>query len=277
VTAPRWEMRKGDSMVALLRDTPDELFDAVITDPPYSSGGNYRGDRVTNNTNAKYQNSETEKTYPEFFGDTRDQRGFLAWSTLWLAECWRCAKPGAVIEVFTDWRQLPQTTDALQAGGWVWRGVVPWDKVWARPQRGRFAQVAEFIVWGSKGPLADGEIRGVGCLPGVYYYDASNAHDLDPPSIWRQPIPSDEKFHTTGKPIALLRDMAKLCIPGGLVFDPFAGSGTTGIGALESGRRFVGYEIGAEYFELARDRLAAAERGLQLDDARAGQLGLFGA
>ncbi len=55
--------------------------DAVITDPPYSSGGAMRADRMATSV-AKYVQSSTIAYRPEFSGDNRDQRGYFAWSTL---------------------------------------------------------------------------------------------------------------------------------------------------------------------------------------------------
>ena len=45
-----------------------------------------------------------------------------------------------------------------------------------------------------------------------------------------------------------------------LIFDPFCGSGTTGVAAVELGRRFIGMEISEEYCRIARERIDAAER-----------------
>ena len=56
-----------------LEDLPAN-FDALITDPPYSSGGMVRGDR-NRATSEKYQHGDTDKLMPEFGGDSRDQRG----------------------------------------------------------------------------------------------------------------------------------------------------------------------------------------------------------
>lgn len=64
----------------------------MLTDPPYASGGICLRDRQRR-VSEKYQNSETKKSYPEFFGDAKDQRGWLAWAQLWLAQCWRVACP----------------------------------------------------------------------------------------------------------------------------------------------------------------------------------------
>jgi DNA modification methylase len=66
-----------------------------------------------------------------------------------------------------------------------------------------------------------------------------------------------KNHHPTVKPIALLRWLIRLAVPaGGLVVDPFAGSGTTGIAALLEGRRFVGFELEPDYLDVACARLA---------------------
>lgn len=70
--------------------------------------------------------------------------------------------------MFIDWRQLPAATDALQWAGWIWRGTAVWDKGNSRPQKGRFRQQAEYIVWGSNGDMPIS--RPVPCLPGVFKY-----------------------------------------------------------------------------------------------------------
>jgi site-specific DNA-methyltransferase (adenine-specific) len=139
-------------------------------------------------------------------------------------------------------RLLPITTDALQAGGWNWKGVAVWDKTEnARPHKGRFTSQAEFVVWGSKGPMPYD--RGVPVLPGVYRY----------------PVRQADKFHITGKSTQLMEDLVKIVKPGGHILDPFAGSGTTGVAALRRGYTFSGIELGIDYHEIARRRLEEAQ------------------
>lgn len=230
--------------LGVLRSLPDASVDAVITDPPYSSGGQFRGDRMADTT-SKYVQSRAFIARPDFEGDNRDQRAYLAWCSLWLAECLRVAKPGSPICLFTDWRQLPVTTDALQCGGWVWRGIVPWDKTEAaRPQIGRFTAQCEYVVWGSAGTLP--VKRGVGTLPGFV----------------RQAVRQADKFHLAGKPTALMCQIVRIVEAGGTILDPFMGSGSTGEAARLSGYRFVGIEIRADVFEGARVRLAVPTLGL---------------
>jgi site-specific DNA-methyltransferase (adenine-specific) len=70
-------------------------------------------------------------------------------------------------------------------------------------------------------------------------------------------------------PEALARDhILSWSNPGDLVLDPFMGSGTTGKVALQSGRRFIGIEISAEYLEIARDRVTLpAQQTFEMEPA----------
>ena len=70
-----------------------------------------------------------------------------------------------------------------------------------------------------------------------------------------------QNHHPTVKPLALMRYLCRLTSTptGGVVLDPFMGSGTTGVAALQEGRSFIGIEREAEYVEIARRRIAAAE------------------
>lgn len=236
----RFTIYPGEAL-AVLQSLPDASVDAVITDPPYSSGGQFRGDRA-DNTGSKYVQTGTKIQRPDFAGDNRDQRAFLLWCQLWLDECLRVAKPGAPICLFTDWRQLPTVTDALQIGGWIWRGLVVWDKTEAaRPMSGRFTSQAEYVVWGSAGAMPVDLTAP--CLPGVF----------------RFPVKQSDKFHQTGKPTALMREVVKICPEGGVILDPFMGSGTTGVAALLEKRRFIGCEKQADIFDTAARRLTGTQ------------------
>jgi site-specific DNA-methyltransferase (adenine-specific) len=62
--------------------------------------------------------------------------------------------------------------------------------------------------------------------------------------------------HPTVKPVTLMRYLVRLVTPkGGLVLDPFTGSGTTGMAAMHEGMKFVGVEREEEYIALARARI----------------------
>jgi len=68
--------------------------------------------------------------------------------------------------------------------------------------------------------------------------------------------------HPTVKPVAVMRHLARLCCrKGGVVLDPFMGSGSTGIAAVKEGMRFVGIEMSEDYLGIARARIEAAQGG----------------
>ncbi len=234
---------RGDAL-AVLAALPDESVDGVVADPPYSSGGMVRSDRVAD-TGPKYVSSKSIDSGVDFAGDSRDQRAYQYWSALWLSEALRVVRPSGVLLMFTDWRQLPSTTDALQSGGWVWRGVVPWAKSFgargARPMAGRFASQCEYVVWGSRGgmPVRMGEDA---CLPG--FYEANAPRDRE---------------HQTQKPLDVMRQLVKIVPEGGTVLDPFMGSGTTGCAAVMEGRKFVGVEMVEHYAAVAQRRILTAK------------------
>lgn len=65
--------------------------------------------------------------------------------------------------------------------------------------------------------------------------------------------------HPTVKPLALMRYLVRLVTrKGGLVLDPFMGSGTTGVAAIEEGMNFIGIERDTNYYEIAERRISAA-------------------
>jgi site-specific DNA-methyltransferase (adenine-specific) len=216
-----------------------EVVDAVIADPPYSSGGRTAAERKRP-PSAKYQQADCRTLYPEFVGDNRDQRGYLAWSALWLGRAYARTRDGGICAVFTDWRQLPVTSDALQCGGYIWNGIGVWDKTLnSRPQKGSYRAQAEYFVWGSKGARRH---EGA-CAPGVFSHSAR----------------SEPKLHIAGKPTLLYEEMLAIC--GETILDPFMGSGSAGIAALRTGRRYIGIEIDPGYFEIACRRIGEAQSG----------------
>ncbi|WP_332459825.1 DNA-methyltransferase [Nocardiopsis gilva] len=146
--------------------------------------------------------------------------------------------PGGSALVFTDWRQLPVTSDALQAAGWTWRGVIPWHKPISRPVRDGFKAECEYVLWASHGqPYRH--------APTIYL-----------PGLLEGSQPrGKQRQHITQKPVAVMRELVKIAPVGGTILDPCAGAGSTGVAALLERRQFVGVEVAAHSADVARQRL----------------------
>ena len=246
----RFDLYHGEFEDVLPTLTPGS-FDALITDVPYCSGGLHWNTRCKL-PSRKYQRHGLQIRREDFDGDQRDQLSFMQWTADALRRCKSLLRPGAVFCLFIDDRQLSALQLAVQMAGLITRGIIPWDKgQGARPVLGQFRKQCEFIVWGSKGALPTG--RGVGVLPGFI----------------SEPVRPRDKHHMTGKPTAVMRFLARFVTPGGLILDPCAGSGSTGVGALLEGRRFVGIEQDGHYAQVAARRLrdtAEGREGMGGDD-----------
>ena len=212
------------------------LFDAVISDPPYASGSTLA--EKQQRTAVKYTSAKRNCPFPDFVGDGMDQRAWLHMMRQILEAARAKCRTGAALALFIDWRNLPLLTDAVQWAGWSLRGVAVWDKLSSRPQRGRFRQQAEFVVWGSNGAMP--VERGVPCLPGVFR--AAN-------------VQSGARIHQTQKPLEVMREVVGICVPCGRILDPFAGSGSTLAAAELEGRDSVGIEAHPAIAQAAAQRL----------------------
>lgn len=127
---------------------------------------------------------------------------------------------------------------ALADQGWTVRGVIIWDKGGRKPKADRPALTTESIIVAVK---ATGREQ--------YYYDQSAPYSQD--NIWRIPA-TGRRGHNAGYNIELpKRCIAIGCPPGGIVLDPFAGSGSTAEAAKLLGRKSVGIELNTEYCEVA--------------------------
>lgn len=244
-TSPDGSIRliHGEALTEL-RELSPAIADMILTDPPYSSGGLFKGDRSAD-PRRKYVHSGTKRIYQTFTGDNRDQRSYLAWCALWLNECRRISRPGAYCHVFADWRQLPTTTDAIQAGGFVWRGVVAWNKGRGSraPHKGYHRHQAEYVVWGTNGRCAIAK------------------HDGPFDGVLTFPVIQSEKAHITGKPIRLIKELVRVVPEGSLVADPFIGGGSTAVACALTGRRCIGIEQDRHYFEKSVDQVKATLAG----------------
>lgn len=182
---------------------------------------------------------------------------------------------------------------ALQADGWVLRNEIIWHKPDVMPENvsDRCTRDHEHLFLFSKQPqyfynadairepLAPGELdkkrppRGktnAGFANGVYHSTESMASHHAPMvsnplgrnkrTVWKVSTSSYSEGHfATFPPALILPCVLAGSRPGDTVLDPFNGAGTTGLVALENGRRYVGIELNSEYAALTRKRLARVQ------------------
>ena len=100
--------------------------------------------------------------------------------------------------------------------------------------------------------------------------------------------PASSEFHKCEKPVSLMSYLIQqLSSEGDIIFDPFMGSGSTGVAALQTGRRFVGCELSQEHFATAEKRMRqaalqpsffhVAQQSVQRTGGESGQQNLFSA
>lgn len=141
-----------------------------------------------------------------------------------------------------------------------------------------FLEFPEVILWGANhyaGQLPHGRWLAWDKLAGMTEFDSfsdvefawrkGRGKDRIFSHLWKgickasEKAQGKERWHPTQKPVALM----KWCInmtAGGLILDPFMGSGTTGVACVEMGRRFIGIEIEPRYFDIACKRIEEAQR-----------------
>jgi modification methylase len=240
-----------------MRALPDASIDLIFADPPYNL--QLTGElRRPNDTVVDAVDDDWDRfsSFAEYDAFTR----------AWLAEAKRVLKDEGTLWVIGSYHNIFRVGVALQdLGFWILNDVV-WRKANPMPNfRGkRFTNAHETMIWCSKG--ADAKKY-------VFNYEAMKAlnDDIQMRSDWLIPLCTggerlkDEdgrKAHATQKPEALLhRVILAASEPGGVVLDPFFGSGTTGAVAKRLGRQFIGIEREARYAKVAEQRIAKVVPG----------------
>jgi len=80
-------------------------------------------------------------------------------------------------------------------------------------------------------------------------------------SVYKRYVgPGSYHLHPNQKPVDLLETLiTKVSQPGDIILDPFMGSGTTGVACVQTGRNFIGIELDPGYFDIAKNRIEAAQ------------------
>ncbi len=255
----------GDSR-EVLKKLPSEVFQTCVTSPPYWSLRDYG---IAGQIGLEHSLQDYLRNLVAVFEEVR--RVLRDDGTLWLNigdsytsgnRRWRAPdrkNPERAMDV------RPPTPDglkpkdligvpwrlafALQEAGWYLRADIVWNKPNCQPEsvkdRPTRSHECVFLLTKSERYLYNqGEVRG--------------PNNRNVRTVWdinTEPCPL---AHGAVFPRSLIKPCLALgSCPGDLVLDPFLGSGTTGVVAIEMGRRFVGIELNPEYVSIAEDRLHA--------------------
>lgn len=223
--------------------------DLALTDPPYrvTSGGS----------------GDLEGGFSGWIKDNYDNKGAivacdLEWAD-WLNLIPAVLRDDAQVYIFSNDRNLNIARAAAEAAGLQFHRLLVWDKRAALPNRW-YQQTCEFVLFMRKGK--------------AFMINDPSSKALQ--SIFQR----DESDHPTEKPVNLCQLYIENSTKrGGVVLDPFMGSGTTGVAAIRSGRRFVGIELTQQWFDVACKRIetAMAEPRLFAEpEPKAVQTSMFG-
>lgn len=202
------------------------VADLILTDPPYNIS-------MANNFRTMKGRSGID------FGEW--DKGFDL--TGWIPNAISKLRNGGSIIIFNAWRNMGSIAHALEENGCLVKEMIQWQKANPMPRnRDRlYVTTCEFAIWATKGK-------------GWIFNRQRQTYEN---TIFQYPIVSAKKrIHPTQKPVDLLKDLVLIhSNPGDIVLDPFMGSGSTAIAAIETGRKFVGFELDSNYYDAARKRI----------------------
>ncbi len=158
-------------------------------------------------------------------------------------------KNGSMI-IFCSYRFISFIIKVMEESNLEVKDVIVWKKSNPMPRNieRRYVQDMEFAVWGVK--------KGA-----KWTFNKGDKPYLRSTFETSTVSGKERTAHPTQKSLQLMREIIEIHTnEGDVVIDPFAGSGTTGAACLNTGRKFIGIELNKEYFEIAAERLGAAER-----------------
>jgi len=234
----------------VLPGLPDGLFDLIYQDPPYGMEycSGIPGSPVWN------KSGETRSRFDApMFGD---KHGDVDWERL-ANECYRVLKDDRFLFLHCNLDVVVHFVRAFQYAGFNIKGMVTWNKRFAigGDLNSTMKREAEPIIYMAKGSPRFNPVR-------VWRGKGKKSTLVERKRIsevadWVFKMPKDEKCgFPTQKPIELCKQVIRLTTdPGGLVLDPFGGSGSIAVAAKMLGRRFVTIEVDSKTFEILYTRL----------------------
>ena len=248
----------GDCM-ELIRSMPNECVDVTLTSPPYCLGKEYEKSRSVEDF------IKTHKIIlPEIVRITREGGSI----------CWQVGYHVSNQSTYP----LDYAVFSILSGikGITLRNRVIWTFGFGMHQTRRFSGRHETALWFTKGSdyfFDLDAVRSPQKYPGKRRYKgprkgeySCNPRGKNPGDVWDIPNVKAAHVERLGHPcqfpIGLAdRFVRAMCPKQGVVFDPYAGSASTGVAAIINGRRFIGAELTQHYGNMAYERLASAHDG----------------
>lgn len=202
----------------------------VLTDPPYSSGGRRENSRSLRKSMLREMEDDDW-----IRGDAMSTNGFTYLLRMCGMQWRRILTPGGHVLSFIDWRMASTLAGALESADLRQHPTLVWDK--KRFGMGAvFRNQHEFIVHMTAGNPGEPQRR-----------DVANVLSFSP---------IKDGIHPTEKPEPLLRTLLSVVNPrGGIVLDPFSGSGATLAAAKSLGFKAIGIEADERWCEATAKRL----------------------
>lgn len=223
-----------------MRDMESKSVDLVLTDPPYNLGL-FMQNRATN-LKAMREN---------FFGAAGwDDLEFADWEKemdLFFAELSRVVKESSSVIMFMSIIKVETIIRLAEKHGFYYKTTGIWHKKNPMPRNMNLHFINSTEAW---------IYFTYKKHTGTFNNEGKAIHDFFETSV----TPLSEKKcgkHPTQKPVQLLDTFVKLLTnENDTVFDPFCGSGSSGVAALQNKRNFIGSEINEEYCRITKERIA---------------------
>ncbi len=243
-----WERKNSVTLIhgdfyEKVRDVGDDSVDLILTDPPYN---------VANERVFKFEGrSDISQDFGEW--DKYDPEVFIALFDTWAKEFHRILAENGSGYVFTSDRYISHLREALERAGLTFRTTLVWHKTNPGTQvvKTNFKSAVEYILFFTKGG---------GSGHAFNWQGENEMHNFIETPICggseRLVDAKKETLHPTQKPLAVLKHLLEVSShPGDLCFDGFMGVGSTARAARDMGRKFIGIEQNAAFFEAAQRRM----------------------
>lgn len=254
----------GDCL-KLMKKITKESVDLIVTSPPYCMGKAYEDPHDDINT--------FKQQHIIIFDDLyriMKPGGSICWQVGYHVSD-KCVVPldYIVYDIFT-------TESAKREYPFILRNRIVWTFGHGLNGSTRFSGRHEMILWFTKGKQRIfnlDEVRVPQKYPGKRFYKGPRKGELsgnplgkNPSDVWEIPNVKAKHIEKTAHPcqfpVAIPKRLIRALAPkDGLVFDPFMGSGTTGVSSVIEGRRFVGAEMQKDYYDIAINRITDAING----------------